>query len=193
MFNVTAPVQNGAAVLESFELIGNEPVSNLPAILVNLPDDVRAAILSNAPTAGSVMLAATGGTKNRPVTRSFGITFGQPDEWTPVRTAESTHRIGSAARKLTEFDEMLTAALAVRGGTVLYVPFSYKHDSMGFPQPDYSKTVRGLEAARTRIVKLDDRKRAVSDLLVMANDQNADDASTVAGYVLLRITGYRVK
>jgi hypothetical protein len=155
-----------------------------------LPADVRTAIMADRPDTTVQTLQYTA-SKGGAVTVIMAL--GVAESWTPAAAPFGQHVVGAAAGKRNEYDDILADLLAVRGGAVFALPFGFKADKMGFRRPDYSKIVGGLEKASFRILDRHASNRIDRAIRVVANDVNADDASTVAGYVLIRATGYRVK
>lgn len=156
----------------------------------DLPATVRDNLLSSDPSADVVpAIYASKNTRRASVHVLFSVA--QADGWTPVLSADATHKV--PAGKTTEYDDILTDACAVRGGTVLAIGFGYKLDKLGFRQPNYQPVRRLLVDAFTRLPFADRKRVDIGGLLILANDQQADDVNDVAGFFLLKIQGYRVK
>lgn len=184
--------------------LANAPVlpekTNAPVLYLttdsDVPDAIRAAMVADSPELTTTTLKYASSKKNAP---ALMVTFaiGAQDTWTPTRDHESTHRIGSAAAKSNEYDAALLDGLQVRGGTVLAFAFGYKTDGLGFQAPNYRPTVAALEKAFFRTPEKlhgsNARSRIDTEYRLLANDQNAPNVKDVAGYILVRIKGYRVK
>lgn len=186
--------------LASAPVIDEPQKSDAPAIFLttdtDVPDAIRAAMVQDAPELVTTTLKYASSKKNAP---ALLVTFaiGAQDTWTPTRDHESTHRIGSAAAKSNEYDAAILDGLQVRGGTVLAFAFGYKTDGLGFQAPNYRPTVNALEKAFFRAPAMlngsQARSRIDTEYRLLANDQNAANVKDVAGYILVRIKGYRVK
>lgn len=153
-----------------------------------LADDVIANLLSDNPTAGVVTLPYSSTRKN-----GAGITVrasvANGDDWRPVAFL-TAHGVTNG--KATEYDAIMTDGAAIRGGTILAIEVGYKVDTMGFRQHNAAPIVAGLRKAFFR-QDAANRNRIDTDFRLMANDQQAKDYATVAGFILVRIKGYRFK
>lgn len=164
-------------------------------IVGGLPDAIKAALLDeNGPAV--VHSAQYAPTRKNETTLTVILNTGQEDGWQPDgATFNSATVIARGSEKLTRYDRILRDMCAIRGGTIGTIAFAPTLDDNGFRKGaagSFGRIRRALDAAYMRLPQKD-RNRVDTDFRVVANDMNAANASTVEGYVMVRITGFRVK
>jgi hypothetical protein len=188
MFEMTTVTDAALLVNAEIQPETEAPVLNTGA---TLPADLLAAFNADAPAATLATLTYAPTRKNeRALTVLAAI--GQSDEWTPVRTADATYTLRSVPKNKTQALQALQDGCKIRGGTILALDFGYKEGQYGFPVPNFTGLKNALDRAFFLLPE-SDRRRVDTDYRILANDQNAENVKDVAGYILVRIKGYRVK
>jgi hypothetical protein len=188
MFEMTTVTDAALLVNAEIQPETEAPVLNTGA---TLPADVLAAFNADAPAATLATLTYAPTRKNeRALTVLAAI--GQSDEWTPVRTADATYTLRNVPKNKSQALLALEDGCKIRGGTILALDFGYKEGQYGFPVPNFTGLKNALDRAFFLLPE-SDRRRVDTDYRILANDQNAENVKDVAGYILVRIKGYRVK
>lgn len=198
MYEITQVVDNGAATILNAPVQDDSKPADVPFSetlnaqnAATLPVDVLAAFQTATPAATLATLRYQPTRKNE---RALTVTaaIGQADEWTPVRTADATYTLRTVPKTKTQALAALEDGCKIRGGTILALDFGYKEGQYGFPVQHFTPLKSALDKAFFLLPEAD-RRRVDTDYRILANDQNADNVKDVAGYILVRIKGYRVK
>lgn len=173
---------------------GNLPdrdVPTIPVVFAGLSETVARNLMADDPTA-MVQRVTIDATSTRRPALSFLLSVGQEEGYLPNGAVEALGTVPNGRE--TEYDKALRFAAAVRGGTVQHVEFGWTVNALGLRVPvDPKKVQRELLYAFARLPFADRKRCDIGHLPVQPNSLNAENINTVAGYVLVKFQGYRVK